>query len=142
MNGNSNNELYERLNNEAKGKVNTGVFKSGANLILWLGILSLVLNVVTALLIYDSVSPVGWLIFLLFPVTLIICSIFARKGHTWAFIVPLVIYVIDTAMLISSLNWWQIVLRVSLLVFLGKTINDVLVQKRIAKQEALRQISQ
>lgn len=135
----NNNDLYENAVNEIKSSDDNGVYKKGANIILGLGIFSLVVGIILASI---SSEPLFWFLLTIIPILLIICSFFARKGQTWAFIVPIVVYAIDTIPLILSLSWLQIVLRIGILVWLGTTLKNVLENKRIEKiEENMRQMS-
>lgn len=136
---NSNEQIYQRFKNEEKRTVDYHAIKKGSTTILVFGILLLILNGISAYLLHEYLNPLGWFLLFFDSVFLIICGIFARKGYTWAFIAAIVSYAIGTITPLINLDLTTLAIRISILVMLGNALNNVLKQKRLAKEEAPRQ---
>jgi len=107
-----------------------------------LGIISLIGATAIAFSLREFLTPLDWVVLLLDSIILIVCGFFARRGQTWAFIVPIVIYAIMFIQTIIAGEWLYVILRASIVVSLGIALKKVLDQKRAAKEEAWRQTYQ
>jgi len=142
MNDNNNNEFYNNYPNEPMAPNDGGAIKWGSTLILVLAIISFVTATAIAVSLREYLTPLDWVWLLLDSIILIVCGIFARKGHTWAFIVPIVIYAITVFQTFVAGQWVYVILRIGIVVALSIALKKVLDQKRAAKQEAWRQTYQ
>ncbi|HPR35737.1 MAG TPA: hypothetical protein PKY64_08700 [Anaerolineaceae bacterium] len=142
MDNSSNNDFYGNTMNEANSSINSGAIKWGSTLILVLGIISLIGATAIAFSLREFLTPLDWVVLLLDSIILIVCGFFARRGQTWAFIVPIVIYAIMFIQTIIAGEWLYVILRASIVVSLGIALKKVLDQKRAAKEEAWRQTYQ
>lgn len=135
---NSNDEIYQRFTNEAKRTVNYHAIKRGSTIILVIGIVSFIFAGLTAYLLYDDLTPLGWFLLIIDSVVLLICGIFARKGHIWAFIAAIVIYGLGTINPLIRLDWMTLVFRIGILVMLVNALKNVRIQKRVASEESMQ----
>jgi hypothetical protein len=102
----------------ALSAINFLIFVLGGDLSFVIGLAFTQYAAAFAQLYGGNVTILAVIVSLIVTAIFLVCGIYARKGKVWAFIMAIVVYVLDTCLFILIQEWYSIAFHVFALIFI------------------------